>query len=188
MACTGVIKMKHQGKCYMNVSANPPSLRVCFFLPLRTSPLVTVFLKYLQGKLGVDILPFHRHAARRRLFGGNFTAVVGNVARSNTGHGELFPALLILPERKGPLLMVRCHKMLSTALDFLKFQLPLDGLKCRVSLQGDMVDFSFSPLFLNLLFPIFTLDCISRVLLAQTSGALMAVSQKSSHQKAVSVV
>ncbi len=92
------------------------------------------FLKYLQDKLGVDILPFHRHAARRR-HTGVISQLCRVITRSNTGHAELFQALLILPQKKKSLLlMVRCDKMLSTALDFLMFQLPLDGLECCVSL------------------------------------------------------
>lgn len=60
MACTAVIKMKHQGKCNMNVSANSPALCVAF--PLSEDFSVShSFLKYLQGELGVDILPFGRH-------------------------------------------------------------------------------------------------------------------------------
>lgn len=63
MACTAVIKMKHQGKCYMNVSANSPSL---YFFLSEDVLFSHSFLKYLQGKLRVDILPFHRHAAWRK--------------------------------------------------------------------------------------------------------------------------
>ena len=81
--------------------------------------------------------------------------------------------------------MVGCHRMLFTALDFHMFQLPLDGLEYCVPLLGDLFFFSF---FFQPPLSHLTLDCISRVLLAQTSGALMVVSQKSSHQKAVSVV
>lgn len=76
MACTAVIKMKHQGKCYMNVSANSPPLCVSLPLPEDFS-FGHSFLKYLRGKLGVDILPFHRHAAHETHWG-NFTAVPGN--------------------------------------------------------------------------------------------------------------
>lgn len=77
-----------------------------------------------------------------------------------------------------------CDKMLFTTLYFHMFQLPLDGCKCCVSLWGDLAFFScFKPPRSHL-----TLACISRVLLAQTSGALMVVSQKSCHQKAVGVV
>lgn len=44
-----VIKMKHQGKCYMNVSANSPTLCVSFSLSGDFS-FSHSFLKYLQGK------------------------------------------------------------------------------------------------------------------------------------------
>lgn len=84
----------------MNVSANSPS--VCFFLSLRTFSFSHSFLKYLQGKVGVDISPFHRHAAWRRHIG-VISQLCRVMARTNTGHGELFLALLTLPQkRKGP--------------------------------------------------------------------------------------
>lgn len=76
------------------------------------------------------------------------------------------------------LLVVGCDKMLFTTLYFHMFQPPLDPLGGFA-----LFFFSFKPPLSHL-----TLDSISCVLLAQTSGALMVVSQKSSHQKAVSVV
>lgn len=79
--------------------------------------------------------------------------------------------------------MVRLSQNVFHSFDFHMFQLPLDGLECCVSLWGDLVFFSiFKPPLSH------ALDCMSCVLLAQTSWELMAVSQKSSHQKAVSVV
>lgn len=49
-------------------------------------------------------------------------------------HAELFLELLIFAQKRGLLLMGGCHEMLSTALDFLMFQLRLDGSESRLSL------------------------------------------------------
>lgn len=86
------------------------------------------------------------------------------VSKEREGQVELFLVLFILAQKRSLLLIVGCHKMLSTALDFLMFQLHFDGLECCLSLQGDFVFFSLKkkkkpPL------SHFTLDCISSLLL-----------------------
>ena len=97
MVCSTVIKMKHQGKCSLNVSANFP---LSVFLSLSEDLSFShSFLKDLQGERGVDILPFHRHAPWRK-HTGVISQLCRVMARGNTGRADLFPAVMLLPQKK----------------------------------------------------------------------------------------
>lgn len=160
--------MKHQGECYMDVSANF-SLPLCWLSVSEDFSFSHSYLKYLQRKWGVDIcfFPFS-------FLPSNFTVLSW---KSSTWQPVLFLVLFFLRPS--------CHKMLFTALDFHMFLSPFRHLEVKRVPPGGFDLFFFN---LLLLCPIWHWIVFPVCYWLQTSGGLMAVSQKSSHQKAVSVV
>lgn len=140
------------------------------------------FLKYLQGKTRCWHLDFSSSCSWEETLGIISQLLWRGVTQAMPGY-FLQSYLFFLRKKKSS-----CGRLWQNAFHnslFSHVSAPFGLLQVLcVPLGGFGLFFSaFKPHLSHL-----TLGCISCVLLAQTSGALMVVSQKSSHQKAVSVV